>query len=61
MRASARIPSEARFVARAIEERELLRLAEHSQRGLRLRESLVWFTLAALCGGQIALIYWLLD
>ena len=36
-------------------------LAPVRQRGLRLRESLVWFTLAALCGGQIALIYWLLD
>ena len=37
MRASARIPSEACFVTRAIEKRELLRLAEHRQRGLRLR------------------------
>ena len=36
-------------------------LAPTRRRGLRLRESLVWFTLAALCGGQIALIYWLLD
>jgi len=36
-------------------------LAPTRQRGLRLRESLVWLTLAALCSGQIALIYWLLD
>jgi len=36
-------------------------LAPSRQRGLRLREGLVWLTLAVLCGGQIALIYWLLD
>ena len=30
-------------------------------RGLRLREALTWGALAALCLGQVALIYWLLD
>ena len=35
-------------------------LAETRQRGLRFRESLIWGLIAAVCLGQIALIYWLL-
>ena len=29
-------------------------------RGLRLRESLTWIALGALCFGQVALIYWMI-
>jgi hypothetical protein len=36
-------------------------LSETRQRGLRTREFLTWFALAALCVGQIALIYGLLS
>ena len=35
-------------------------LSETRQRGLRTREFLTWFALAALCAGQIVLIYGLL-
>ena len=35
-------------------------LSETHQRGLRTREFLTWFALAALCAGQIILIYALL-
>jgi len=35
-------------------------LSETRQRGLRTREFLTWFALAALCAGQIVLIYALL-
>lgn len=35
-------------------------LAESRQRGLRLREGLTWIAIAAICLGQIGLIYWLL-
>lgn len=31
------------------------------QRGLKLREAFVWATITAVCLGQIALIYWLLQ
>jgi pSer/pThr/pTyr-binding forkhead associated (FHA) protein len=34
-------------------------LAATSQRGLKLRESLVWGLLAAVTAAQLALIYWL--
>ena len=34
-------------------------LADTGQRGLKLREGLVWTILTAVCAGQIALIYWL--
>jgi len=34
-------------------------LAPTLQHGLRLREAITWLGLAALCLGQIALIYWL--
>jgi pSer/pThr/pTyr-binding forkhead associated (FHA) protein len=34
-------------------------LAPTRQRSLRLREAMTWLGLAALCLGQIALIYWL--
>ena len=36
-------------------------LSETHQRGLRTREFLTWFALAALCVGQIVLIYGLLS
>jgi pSer/pThr/pTyr-binding forkhead associated (FHA) protein len=36
-------------------------LSPTRQRGLRLREVLTWLALAALCLGQVALIYWLID
>jgi pSer/pThr/pTyr-binding forkhead associated (FHA) protein len=36
-------------------------LSEARQRGLRLRESLVWIILLGVSLGQIALIYWLLQ
>ncbi len=36
-------------------------LSETRQRGLRAREFLTWFALAALCAGQMALIYGLLS
>ena len=36
-------------------------LSETRQRGLRTREFLTWFALAALCAGQILLIYALLS
>lgn len=36
-------------------------LAETIQRGLRIQEGLVWAGIAAICLGQIALIYWLLS
>ena len=36
-------------------------LSETRQRGLRTREFLTWFALAALCLGQILLIYGLLN
>jgi len=36
-------------------------LSETRQRGLRTREFLTWFALAALCAGQIVLIYGLLS
>ena len=36
-------------------------LSETRQRGLRTREFLTWFALAALCAGQIVLIYVLLS
>jgi hypothetical protein len=36
-------------------------LGETRQRGLRTREFLTWFSLAALCAGQIVLIYALLS
>ena len=36
-------------------------LSETRQRGLRTREFLTWFALAALCAGQIVLIYGLLN
>ena len=34
-------------------------LSPTRQHGLRLRESLTWIGLAALCLGQVVLIYWL--
>jgi len=34
-------------------------LSATTQRGLRLRETATWLALAALCLGQVALIYWL--
>ncbi len=34
-------------------------LSPTTQRGLRLRETATWLALAALCLGQVALIYWL--
>lgn len=34
-------------------------LADTRQRGLKIREGLVWTVLTAVCAGQIALIYWL--
>jgi pSer/pThr/pTyr-binding forkhead associated (FHA) protein len=36
-------------------------LSETTQRGLRLREGLTWFAIAAISLGQVALIYWLLS
>jgi pSer/pThr/pTyr-binding forkhead associated (FHA) protein len=35
-------------------------LSETRQRELRLREALTWFSIAALCAGQLVLIYYLL-
>ena len=40
--------------------RFLFGLASTRQRSLRWREALTWLALAALCLGQVALIYWLL-
>lgn len=37
------------------------RLSDNRQRGLRLREALVWTMIVAVCLGQIALMYWLLQ
>lgn len=34
-------------------------LSPNQQRGLVVRETLTWISLAALCLGQVALIYWL--
>jgi len=34
-------------------------LSEVPQRGLAIREGVVWAILAATCAGQVALIYWL--
>ena len=34
-------------------------LSEVPQRGLRFREGLLWAIIAAVCCGQVALIYWL--
>jgi len=34
-------------------------LSPTRHRSLRIREALTWIALAALCLGQIALIYWL--
>ena len=31
------------------------------QRGLQVREAIIWLGLAALCLGQVALIYWLAE
>ena len=39
----------------------LFSLSETRQRGFRTREFLTWFALAALCAGQIVLIYGLLS
>ena len=36
-------------------------LTEAPQRGLRFRENFVWVIIAAVCLGQIALIYWLVQ
>lgn len=36
-------------------------LARSKQKSLRFRETLTWMALIALFGGQIALIYWLLN
>ena len=36
-------------------------LSETQQKGLRFREWLTWSAIAAVCLGQIGLIYWLLD
>ena len=36
-------------------------LSPTRQRSLRLREAFTWLALAALCLGQVALIYWLLE
>ena len=35
-------------------------LGETRQRGFRLREGLTWTAIAAICLGQVVLIYWLL-
>ena len=35
-------------------------LSETRQKGLRRREALTWAAIAAICFGQIGLIYWLL-
>lgn len=35
-------------------------LSETQQTGLRLREGLTWAAIAAICLGQIGLVYWLL-
>lgn len=37
------------------------RLSDNRQRGLRLREAFVWTMIVAVCLGQIALMYWLLQ
>ncbi len=36
-------------------------LADARQRGLKIREGLVWTIVAAVCFSQIALIYWLIS
>ncbi len=36
-------------------------LGETRQRGFRLRETLTWIGIAAVCLGQVALVYWLLQ
>ncbi len=36
-------------------------LADARQRGLKIREGLVWTIVAAVCLGQVALIYWLIS
>jgi hypothetical protein len=36
-------------------------LSPTRQRSLRFREALTWLSLAAVCLGQVALIYWLLE
>jgi pSer/pThr/pTyr-binding forkhead associated (FHA) protein len=36
-------------------------LSPTSQHGLRLREAMTWLALAALCLGQVGLIYWLAE
>lgn len=36
-------------------------LAEAAQRGLRFRELLVWTLVTAVCLGQVALVYWLIQ
>lgn len=36
-------------------------LSPTRQRSLRFREALTWLALTALCLGQVALIYWLLE
>jgi hypothetical protein len=36
-------------------------LSPTRQRSLRFREAVTWIALAALCLGQVALIYWLAD
>jgi pSer/pThr/pTyr-binding forkhead associated (FHA) protein len=35
-------------------------LSEARQRGLKVREALVWVVIAAVCFAQVALVYWLL-
>jgi hypothetical protein len=35
-------------------------LGEAAQRGLKIREGLVWSIIAAVTLGQIALVYWLI-
>jgi hypothetical protein len=40
--------------------RLLFGLSPTRQRSLRLRETLTWLALAALCFGQVALVYWLI-
>ena len=40
--------------------RLLFGLSPTRQRSLRLRETLTWLALAALCFGQVAMVYWLI-
>jgi hypothetical protein len=40
--------------------RLLFGLSPTRQRSLRVREALTWLALAALCFGQVALVYWLI-